>query len=82
MNLPGQPTSSETAKIRKIIDHTQLHQIAERLFARFPIHIVENNQKNAARAWLFASASRNFAPASTWTVTHLAAGEGRSLDDA
>jgi len=50
MNLPGQPTSSETAKIRKIIDHTQLHQIAERLFARFPIHIVENNQKNAARA--------------------------------
>lgn len=54
MNLPEQSPSSEAAKVRKIIDHTQLHQITERLFARFPIHIVENNQKNAARALGYA----------------------------
>ncbi len=42
--------SAESGKVRKIIDHAQLHQITEKLFARFPIHVVENNQKNPARA--------------------------------
>lgn len=41
---------TDSAKARKIIDHAQLHQITERLFARFPIHVIENNQKNPARA--------------------------------
>jgi hypothetical protein len=54
MNLPEPTAGSEAAKVRKIIDHTQLHQITERLFARLPIHIVENNQKNAARALGYA----------------------------
>ena len=43
------PESPESAKSRKIIDHVQLQQITERLFARLPIHIVENNQKNSAK---------------------------------
>lgn len=42
--------NGEGGKVRKIIDHAQLHQITEKLFARFPIHVVENNQKNPARA--------------------------------
>jgi hypothetical protein len=50
MNRPEHSPDSEAAKVRKIIDHIQLHQITERLFARLPIHIVENNQKNAVRA--------------------------------
>jgi hypothetical protein len=50
MNRPEHSPDREAAKVRKIIDHTQLHQITERLFARLPIHIVENNQKNAVRA--------------------------------
>ncbi len=54
MNLPEQTAHSEAAKVRKIIDHTQLHQITERLFARLPIHVVENNQKNTARALGYA----------------------------
>lgn len=44
----------DAGKVRKIIDHAQLHQITEKLFARFPIHIVENNQKNTARAVAYA----------------------------
>lgn len=50
MNFPEQTAGSEAAKVRKIIDHAQLHQITERLFARLPIHIVKNNQKNTVRA--------------------------------
>lgn len=38
---------------RKIIDHTQLHQITERLFTRLPIHLIENNQKIEARAMAY-----------------------------
>jgi hypothetical protein len=48
------PEADEATKARKIIDHAQLHQITEKLFARFPIHVVENNQKNPARALLYA----------------------------
>ena len=50
MDNPDQPENGEGGKVRKIIDHAQLHQITEKLFARFPIHVVENNQKNPARA--------------------------------
>lgn len=50
MEISDQPENPDGGKVRKIIDHTQLHQITEKLFARFPIHVVENNQKNPARA--------------------------------
>jgi hypothetical protein len=43
------PESTEAAKSRKIIDHVQLQQITEKLFARLPIHIIENNQKNSGK---------------------------------
>lgn len=48
------PEADEATKARKIIDHAQLHQITEKLFSRLPIHVVENNQKNPARALLYA----------------------------
>jgi hypothetical protein len=48
------PEADAAAKARKIIDHAQLHQITEKLFSRLPIHIIENNQKNPARALQYA----------------------------
>lgn len=50
MNLPDPTEQREAAKARKIIDYGQLHQITEKLFAKLPIHIIENNQKNSVRA--------------------------------
>lgn len=50
MENPDQSENGDGGKVRKIIDHAQLHQITEKLFARFPIHVVESNQKNPARA--------------------------------
>ena len=50
MPVDENAANDDANKVRKIIDHSQLHQITEKLFARFPIHVVENNQKNAARA--------------------------------
>lgn len=35
--------------VRRIIDHTQLHQIVEKLFCRLPIHAIENNQKHIVK---------------------------------
>lgn len=51
-NEPGD--NGGEARFRKVIDHAQLHQITEKLFARFPIHIVENSQKSPARALGYA----------------------------
>lgn len=54
MNLPENSEQRDAAKARKIIDHVQLHQITEKLFAKLPIHIVESNQKNPVRALGYA----------------------------
>lgn len=35
--------------VRRIIDHTQLQQIVEKLFCRLPIHAIENNQKHIVK---------------------------------
>lgn len=44
---PVPPTNPPS--VRRIIDHTQLHQIVEKLFCRLPIHAIENNQKHIVK---------------------------------
>lgn len=44
------PSEKPQHEVRKIIDHTQLHQITEKLFCRLPVHLIHSNQRHNAQA--------------------------------
>ncbi|MBS0618109.1 MAG: PilZ domain-containing protein [Spirochaetes bacterium] len=70
--MADQEAEKNSAAVRKIIDHAQLHQITEKLFVRFPLHVVENNQKNPVRAIGYSHPHLE-------VVHQLPAGVGRTL---